>query len=143
MKLAVGLDDPLQSYMDSLPPASRINRLQERGASPATVNMACTVLHGIARATRNANLMRDEEYRRILEMKPDRVHLTALVDACDRDPGAAGVRDAAMLAVFYTGGLRRSELARLTLADYTPAPPTLRVQGKGRKEREVPLFSNH
>jgi hypothetical protein len=102
-----GLDDPLQSYMESLRPASReavtkrlravaalfsipnpdtfawhtlrarevqriVDRLQERGASPATVNLTRAVLRGIAKATRNANLMSDEEYRRIVEVKPDK-----------------------------------------------------------------------
>jgi len=126
-------------------------RLMQSGAAPATVNLTLAALRGVARAVRNATMMSDEEYRRITEIKPDggtRLpagrstsggELSALVDACDRDPGAAGIRDAAMLAVLYTGGLRRSEVAGLTLADYTPAPPTLRVRGKGRKEREVPL----
>ncbi len=126
-------------------------RLMQSGAAPATVNLTLAALRGVARAVRNAKMMSDEEYRRITEIKPDggtRLpagrstsggDLSALVDACDRDPGAAGIRDAAMLAVLYTGGLRRSEVAGLTLADYTPAPPTLRVRGKGRKEREVPL----
>jgi len=126
-------------------------RLMQSGSAPATVNLTLAALRGVARAARNAGLMSDEEYRRITEIKPDSGkrlpagrsttggELSALVEACDRDPGLAGVRDAAMLAVLYTGGLRRSEVAGLTLADYTPAPPTLRVRGKGRKEREVPL----
>ena len=126
-------------------------RLMQSDAAPATVNLTLAALRGVAKAARNANLMSDEEYRRIYEVKPDKGtrlpagratsggELAALVEACDRDPGTAGVRDAAMLAVLYTGGLRRSEVAGLTLADYTPAPPTLRVEGKGRKEREVPL----
>jgi len=126
-------------------------RLIQSGAAPATVNLTLAALRGVARAARNASMMSDEEYRRITEIKPDggtRLpagrstsggELSALVEACDRDPGAAGVRDAAMLAVLYTGGLRRSEVAKLTLAAYTPDPPTLRVQGKGRKQREVPL----
>ncbi len=40
----------------------------------------------------------------------------------------------------YVGGVRRSELAGLDLADWTPDPPTLRVRrGKGDKERLVAL----
>ncbi|MDP9372493.1 MAG: tyrosine-type recombinase/integrase [Chloroflexota bacterium] len=55
------------------------------------------------------------------------------------DCSPAGIRDAALLAVLYIGGVRRAELAGLELADYDPAPPTLRVRGKGDKERLVPL----
>ena len=35
--------------------------------------------------------------------------------------------------------MRRAELAGLDLADYDPAPPTLRVRGKGDKERRLGL----
>jgi len=46
--------------------------------------------------------------------------LRALVEACGRDAGLAGPRDAALIALLYVGGLRRAELAALHLADYDP-----------------------
>jgi integrase/recombinase XerD len=50
-----------------------------------------------------------------------------------------GLRDRAILEVFYATGLRRSELAHLALDDYSPGRGTLRVRcGKGRKDRVVP-----
>jgi len=121
-------------------------------AAPATVNLTLAVFRGIAREARNANAISDEDYRRVCEVKADKGErlprgravptgeLTALVRACARDTSPAGVRDAAMLAALYTGGLRRSELAALTVEDYTAAPPTLRVlHGKNDKQREVPI----
>ncbi len=39
-------------------------------AAPATVNLTLAVLRGIARQARDFNLMTDEEYRRITEVKP-------------------------------------------------------------------------
>ncbi len=121
-------------------------------AAPATVNLTLAVFRGIAREARNANAMTSEEYRRICEVKADKGErlprgraiptgeLTALVRACAHDTSPAGVRDAAMLAALYTGGLRRSEMAMLALDDYTPAPPTLRIlHGKNDKQREVPI----
>jgi site-specific recombinase XerD len=54
----------------------------------------------------------------------------------------AGARDAALLAVLYIGGVRRSELADLALEDYVPRPPALRVRGKGNKERLGPLTAS-
>jgi len=121
-------------------------------AAPATVNLTLAVLRGIAREARNANAMSDEEYRRVCEVKADKGErlprgravptgeLSALVRSCAADTGPAGARDAAMLACLYTGGLRRSELAALTLDDYTPAPPALRVlHGKNDKQRVVPI----
>jgi site-specific recombinase XerD len=119
-------------------------------AAPATVNLTLAVFRGIAREARNANTLSDEEYRRICAVKVDKGErlargravptgeLTALVRACARDTGPAGVRDAAMLAALYTGGLRRSELAALDY--YTAAPPGLRVlHGKNDKQRVVPI----
>jgi integrase/recombinase XerC len=50
-------------------------------------------------------------------------------------------RDAAVLELFYSSGLRISELARLDVASIDPHNETVRVLGKGRKERIVPVGS--
>ncbi|MDA3875389.1 MAG: site-specific tyrosine recombinase XerC [Kiritimatiellae bacterium] len=53
---------------------------------------------------------------------------------------ALGLRDRAMLELFYSTGIRRSELARLELSDLNPEKQVLRVRkGKGRKDRVVPV----
>ena len=55
-----------------------------------------------------------------------------------RDP--LGIRDRAMLELFYSAGLRRSELAKLELHDLNRERQTLQVrQGKGHKDRVVPV----
>lgn len=48
-------------------------------------------------------------------------------------------RDRAMLEVFYSSGLRLSELSGLDWADISFDDKTVRVMGKGNKERLVPL----
>ena len=51
-----------------------------------------------------------------------------------------GLRDRAVLEVFYSTGVRRSELAHLSLFDLDHERQTLMVrQGKGRRDRFVPL----
>ena len=51
-----------------------------------------------------------------------------------------GFRDRTMLEVLYSTGLRGGELCRLTLYDMDLPARTLRVlQGKGRKDRVVPI----
>ncbi len=50
-----------------------------------------------------------------------------------------GLRDAALLEVFYSCGLRISELAALPQRDVSLEEGSLRVRGKGSKVREVPL----
>ncbi|MEI6562572.1 MAG: tyrosine recombinase XerC [Verrucomicrobiota bacterium] len=48
-------------------------------------------------------------------------------------------RDAAILELFYSAGLRLSELAGLNVADLDPYSESVRVLGKGRKERLCPV----
>lgn len=50
-----------------------------------------------------------------------------------------GVRDRAVLELLYSTGIRRAELARLEVSDLNRAKRVLRVYGKGRKERVVPV----
>jgi len=51
-----------------------------------------------------------------------------------------GLRDRAILELFYATGIRRQELANLTVHDIDPERGTLLVrQGKGRKDRFVPV----
>ncbi|MCP4213601.1 MAG: tyrosine-type recombinase/integrase [bacterium] len=53
--------------------------------------------------------------------------------------GPVGLRDRAILEVAYGCGLRRSELAGLSILDPDIKNGSLRVSGKGNKERIVPL----
>jgi integrase/recombinase XerC len=71
------------------------------------------------------------------------VHLT--LDDVDRllatppADGWLGLRDRALLEVLYSSGLRVSELVGLDWHDVDAETPAVRVLGKGRKERVVPL----
>ncbi len=51
----------------------------------------------------------------------------------------SGVRDRAILEVFYGGGIRLGELVGLNLSSLDLAEGTLKVMGKGRKERIAPI----
>jgi integrase/recombinase XerD len=53
--------------------------------------------------------------------------------------GPIGVRDRAILEVFYASGVRRAELSRLKIADVDTVANTIRVTGKGKRERLIPL----
>jgi len=54
-------------------------------------------------------------------------------------PGWMPLRDAAILELFYSSGLRLSELASLNVADLDVYTESVRVLGKGRKERVCPV----
>jgi integrase/recombinase XerC len=49
------------------------------------------------------------------------------------------LRDIAIMELFYSSGLRLSELAMLDVADVDPYTESVRVFGKGRKERVCPV----
>ncbi|MFP4214662.1 MAG: tyrosine recombinase XerC [Planctomycetota bacterium] len=53
-----------------------------------------------------------------------------------------GLRDRAILETIYSAGLRISELVGLNVEDLDEFNEALRVRGKGRKERLVPLGSH-
>jgi integrase/recombinase XerC len=55
------------------------------------------------------------------------------------DSGETSVRDRAILEMLYATGLRVSELSGLDLDDVDRGEGTVRVLGKGRKERVVPF----
>ncbi|WP_329743573.1 tyrosine recombinase XerC [Dyella sp. A6] len=62
---------------------------------------------------------------------------TALVESGGE--GSLGLRDRAMLELFYSSGLRLSELTGLRWCDLDLAEGEVRVLGKGRKMRLVPV----
>jgi integrase/recombinase XerC len=54
-------------------------------------------------------------------------------------PAWMPLRDAAVMEVFYSSGLRLAELASLNVADVDIFTESVRVLGKGRKERVCPV----
>ena len=55
------------------------------------------------------------------------------------EDGMLALRDKAMFELFYSSGLRLSELTGLALGDINVADTTVRVTGKGGKTRVVPV----
>lgn len=53
-----------------------------------------------------------------------------------------GLRDRTILELFYSSGLRVSELAGINCEDFDPRTHRLRVRGKGSKERILPVTRN-
>lgn len=122
--------------------------------APSTANKMLSAMKGVLKACFRLGYMTADERDRASDVAPvrgtrlppgrsiPRGELSSLFEACAREADnpklrARGVRDAAMLALLYVGGLRRTELASLKLRDYDPATGTLRVRGKGNKERPV------
>ncbi len=97
---------------------------------------------GLAREN-PARLLQSPKLRRKL---PTLVNASAAAEVMAAPLAAPGreserLRDAAMLELLYGSGLRVSELAGLELADLALESAEVRVLGKGKKERIVPLGS--
>jgi len=65
--------------------------------------------------------------------------VSALIGAAEARTGADGLRLMAILELLYATGLRISELVGLPIAALAADRQSLRVQGKGDKERMVPI----
>lgn len=81
--------------------------------------------------------VRAPRVKRRLPRPLDVDQVTALLSIPDE--GELATRDRAMLELFYTSGLRVSELAQLTWDRLDRQEALVRVFGKGRKERLVPV----
>ena len=64
--------------------------------------------------------------------------VTALLDSATGDR-AIDLRDLAIWELFYSSGVRVSELAGMDIRDWDPDGQHIRVRGKGNKTRIVPL----
>jgi integrase/recombinase XerC len=67
--------------------------------------------------------------------------LFAAIEARAAQGDETGVRDLAIMELFYSSGLRLSELTGLNLLDLDLLSDQVKLRGKGRKERLVPLGS--
>src|SRR6266849_9245726 len=67
----------------------------------------------------------------------DQARLLVAIATDDQDP--IKMRDRAILELMYSAGLRVAELVALHLPDIDLSEGTVRVTGKGDKEREVPV----
>lgn len=90
-----------------------------------------------------SNPAADMEMPRIEHRLPKAVLTAVEVETVLSQPDLTkplGLRDRAILEVFYATGVRRAELARLRLYDLDIDRRALRVnQGKGKKDRVVPV----
>ncbi len=118
---------------------------------PATTNKTLAALRGVLKEAWRLGLMEAADYQRAVDLPGVRNgtlprgraltpgELRALFTTC-ADGSPAGVRDAALLAVLYGGGLRRAEVVSLDMSDYLPASGALTIRhGKGEKARIVYL----
>lgn len=124
-----------------------LSQLSDEGKSPATINVYLSALKGVAKEAWRKKLIDVECYQHIKEIKRikgtrsikgralDLAELNTLIDYCMAQDGVIAMRDAAVVALVYGAGLRRHEAAGLQLSDLNVNEGTIKVLGKGNKER--------
>jgi integrase/recombinase XerD len=121
-----------------------------QGYAPATANRILTAVRGVLKECRRLGYMSHEQQMRVSDIPPIRGErlpkgrmlipdeLTKLFRVCAEDLGPMGRRDAALIAMLYATGLRRSEVVGLDVCDYDSATGALVVRaGKGNKDRQL------
>ena len=120
--------------------------LRKQGRGRATVQRKLTALRQMHKFLVREGIQ-TKDPTAIIEPAPKPVRLPkvltvaqclALLDAPNLDT-PEGLRDAAMLTLLYATGLRVSELVGLRLHALDPEGGTIRVRGKGNKERIIPV----
>src|SRR5213083_245226 len=126
---------------------------QQRGLAKRSAARALSALRTFYRflnATRGlevnpAKAARTPKLERKLPDYLDRAEIDLLFEEAERRVAAGGFRegrDLAMLELFYSTGIRLGELAGLNEQDVDLVSDQLKVRGKGKKERIVPLGSH-
>jgi integrase/recombinase XerD len=121
-----------------------------RGNSAETRNIRLAAIRSFFRFLQYREPGAVEQVRRVLAIpfkKTDtrlvphlvQEEIQALLDAPDPST-REGVRDRAMLHLAVCAGLRVSELTGLRLDDVASQSASIRVHGKGRRERALPLW---
>ena len=75
----------------------------------------------------------------VLDIESTALTIKALEVRAQQEESASSLRDLALVEVLYGSGIRISELVGLDLGDIDRQRSTIKVMGKGSKERIVPL----
>ena len=153
LALLMGQDDPERVRWSALRYPHMIAlraALTSARYAPATVNKHLAALRGVLRQAWRMGQLTTDDYQRVRDVsgvsgsrRPtgralEQWELTGLFRACD-DGTLIGLRDAALVALLFSGGLRRAEASALDLDAFDAANSAVTLVGKGNHERTVPL----
>lgn len=118
-------------------------------SNPNTLNKVRALYRGIANVSFDLGIITADQLTRVNRVKtirgevlPAGRYINAserekMIEKADSDTSPIGTRDAALLAIMTACGLRRSEVAALSLSDWQPSTGEMLVKGKGNKQRLV------
>lgn len=124
-------------------------QLLKEGRSPNTINTYLAAIRGVIKAAWQIGLISDHEKLILSTVKPVRgsrkysgralsqIESAKLISFCRAKNEAIDIRDIAIISLGIGCGLRRNELSELKLDDINFSEQSIRIIGKGNKERIV------
>ena len=121
--------------------------LMESKVSSRSINRKVSSLNSFYRFLLRSELISSNPIDKVIKPKSskrlpvfiDEKGMSKLFDGFEFDQGFAGLRDRMVLSVFYSTGIRLSELIELKVNDVDLLNGQIKVLGKRNKERLVPL----
>lgn len=122
--------------------------------SPSYTNCCLTALRKVLEAAWNLELIGGDDYQRARSVKGVRgyrvpagrdVHPDEIIrmrDVCLAEEGLRAIRDAALILILWSTGIREAEAATVRIECYSAAERSLKVIGKANKERYVYVHEN-
>ena len=120
--------------------------LREDGYAPNTSSLYVNALRGVMNEAWRLGLISQEHLLNVRSVKAingtrlsqgrnlKRTLIRDLMDVCAADPRPQGLRDAAIIAMLYGSGMRKSESVNLDLSQVNLSERSLQVLGKGNKQ---------
>lgn len=122
-------------------------RLKDRGLKPSTINMRLATVRSVLHQAYMMGLISFEHHWRLSEVKNvkgstvesgralTKEEVDTLITRSEAEGTVIGIRNAAVVALAVGCGLRRAEMASLTLSSLKLAEGKILIRGKGNKER--------
>lgn len=128
---------------------SWVIELMDGGTSPRSVNRKLSTLKTYYKYLLREGKITDNPMSKVTSPKTES-RLPSYMEKSDMeillseemfDPGFSGQRDRLILMLLYYTGMRRSELINLKINSYDKLNSSIKVLGKGNKERILPINS--
>lgn len=125
-----------------------IATMSKAGIAPSSINRKIASLRGYFNYLRRAGVIQKNPAAKVVHLKqpkrlPTFIPETKALELSVNEPAELDfitLRDALIVELLYTSGMRRAELVGLKVGDVDFATQTIRVLGKGKKERIIPLI---
>ncbi|MBO4777409.1 MAG: tyrosine-type recombinase/integrase [Bacteroidales bacterium] len=125
-----------------------VSVLSEEGIAPRSINRKLTAVRSFFYFLQRQGKLNQNVARKVHTLKAkkrlpffvEEEKMTTLLDKIEFANDFAGLRDKVVIELLYTTGIRRSELLGLTPKSIDWAESSLKVLGKRKKERIIPLL---